>query len=225
MTNMSSPNGPNKNRFVLDPVRVLRQTGGPGGGPRDPLTEAHEQATELLAQTRVEAEEIRETAWREGYRKGSEDAAAEWKSILERVDAERASVVQQLEDMTEKLEKDIMKIALQVAEKIVRHDVDSGGDTVMHILRLALRQVKDRANVRIWVNKFDLERVRSARQEIGSWVDGLHDLEISEEPRVEPGGVIVECSDGVLDARPSTQIKEIQRRVEEAEPDDQSKAA
>ncbi|BCW99517.1 MAG: hypothetical protein KatS3mg024_2344 [Armatimonadota bacterium] len=203
--------------FVFDPASVLRSAISPEEQARGIIAEAQQEADRLVREAQSSTESVRRAAWEEGFAEGFRQAALQWKQALEDAQRERDSVVQQLEELSAGIEQECLKLALQIAEKIVRHEIETHPETVKDILALALRQLKDRANVRILVNRADLELVRAAREDIARWAEGLRNVEIVEEPRVERGGVIVESSDGILDARPSVQMDELKRKLEEAD--------
>ncbi len=203
--------------FVFDPSQVLRAAAPAAKRAASILAEAQSEADSILQQARQEAESIRLAAHRQGREEGLDQALRDWQSTLAAADEQRAEVARQLDDLTGHLETELMRLAVQIAEKIVRHEIETNSETILQIIRLAVRQVRDRANVKIWVNSRDLQKVREARGEISAWAEGLRDVEIGEEPRVEPGGVIIESPDGILDARPSTQLEEIRRRLEGAD--------
>ncbi len=203
--------------FVFDPSQVLRAAAPAAKRAASMLAEAHAEAEAILQRAQQEAESIRLEAHRQGREEGLDQALRDWQGTLAAADEQRAEVARQLDELTGHLETELMRLAVQIAEKIVRHEIESNSETILHIIRLAVRQVRDRANVKIWVNACDLQRVREARAEIAAWAEGLRDVEIGEEPRVEPGGVIIESSDGILDAPPSTQLEEIRRRLEGAD--------
>lgn len=203
--------------FVFDPTSLLRSTISPEEKARGIIEEAQREADRLLREAQNSTESTRRAAWEEGFAEGFRQAAEQWKQILQEAERERDSVLQQLEELSANIEQECLKLALQIAEKIVRHEIETHPETVKDILALALRQLKDRANVRILVNRADLEMVRTAREDIARWAEGLRNVEIVEEPRVERGGVIVESSDGILDARPSVQMDELKRKLEEAD--------
>lgn len=203
--------------FVFDPARILSSAISPEEKARGIVEQARQEAERVVGEARDSAERTRRAAWEEGFAEGFRQAAEQWKQILEEAARERDSVVQQLEELSASIERECLKLALQIAEKIVRHEIETHPDTVKDILALALRQLRDRANVRILVNRADLEAVRAAREDIARWAEGLRNVEIIEEPRVERGGVVVESSDGILDARPSVQLDELRRKMEEAD--------
>lgn len=124
------------------------------------LAEAQSDAESILQQARQEAESIRLEAHRQGREEGLDQALREWQGTMAAADQQRTDVARQLDELTGHLETELMRLAVQIAEKIVRHEIETNSDTILQIIRLAVRQVRDRANVKIWVNSCDLQKVR-----------------------------------------------------------------
>jgi len=209
--------------YVLDPRQLLRKTASVEDRAAAVIREAEEKAAAIraeaareLEQAKAEADRVREEAREEGRRQAHAEAFEEWKTVLQSAVDERDNVLRQLEEMSGQIEAEALGLALKMAEKIVRHEVEANPDTVVDVLRVAMHQLRDRANVKIWVNRKDIERVRDARDEMLQWTDSLRDVEVGEDRRVDRGGVILESSDGIVDARVSTQLKEITTRLKES---------
>lgn len=177
------------------------------------VAQAHLEADRIIKDARRRVAAFLETAYEEGFSLGQNQAVFEWKQTLEDAAAAAELAELQIERITPQLEQEVVQLACSIAEKIVRHEVTQVPDTILEVIHLALRQIKDRSRVIIRVNSRDLDRVRKARAEIASWSEGVKELEFVEEPRVDPGGAIIESTDGVLDARITSQLKEIQTRL------------
>lgn len=209
MSSLSNPD-----TYILDSgaiaARLLR------GSSPDDAPSPEEEAARILSEARAQADALREAAREAGYREGLSSASERFQQALEDLQQQRETLEEEYQRICDALEPEVLKLALEVASKIVTHQVEQAPETALDVLRLCLRQLKDRSGVRLRVNREDLEMVRAAREDIAEWLDGVRDLEIIEDRRVQPGGVIVESSDGVLDARAASQIDEIHRRLAEA---------
>ncbi|MCC6484525.1 MAG: hypothetical protein IT209_06735 [Armatimonadetes bacterium] len=182
----------------------------------DETVSAEEQAQHLLSEARAQAQTLRDEARQQGFREGLSEGAERFRLALEQLNEQRNALEEDYQRICDALEPEVLKLSLEIASKIVTHEVQQAPETVLQVLRLALRQLRDRGHVRLRVNRADIEMVRGAREDIAEWLDGVRDLEIIEDRRVEQGGVIVESADGILDGRQSSQIDEIHKRLEEA---------
>lgn len=84
-------------------------------------------------------------------------------------------------------------------------------EIVVEMVRSAIKRLRDRESLRVSVNPRDVERVKEAREDLISTVDGVRKMEIVEDRRVDAGGCMIESPNGTLDARIKTQIGEISR--------------
>jgi len=114
--------------------------------------------------------------------------------------------VKERERILSRSETEIAGLAIRVAERIISCEVTTNHDVVVNMVKTALERVKDREQVQIRVNPQDYEVVRANREVFAALVEGLRNLEISQDPRVERGGCIIETNLGNVDARISTQL-------------------
>jgi len=112
------------------------------------------------------------------------------------------------------LEREAVDLALQVAEKVVEGAVEVNPDTVLDVVRGALRRLVERQAVTVLVNPDDLERVREAADSIQVSLGGIEKMEIQAERRVGRGGAIVRTLDGEVDARIVSQLERVREIVE-----------
>nr|HNI25959.1 FliH/SctL family protein [Leptospiraceae bacterium] len=81
-----------------------------------------------------------------------------------------------------------------------------------------LKRIKDRDRVDIRVNFSDLEITTAHKDELIKLMESLRKVNIYEDSRIDRGGVIIETDVGAIDARISTQLKEIEEAIRNAEP-------
>lgn len=212
---MSRARGAASDAFVFDPEAVLRQASRGSAG--DNLLEAAKaQAQAVVQAAKAESAAVTLEARSKGLEDGRAAAAAEWKQAIEDMLAEKQRFSDDLESSMLQIETQLVDLAVEIASKIVRSEIERGSEVVMRAVQAALTQIRDRSNLTIHVNASDLEMVRAGRDQISAWVDGLTDLEIVEDRRVEKGGVVIDSGDGTLDARPSSQLSEIRRKLQDS---------
>lgn len=207
---------PKDTAFVFDPRRALGLVTGDPDEMTPAVMTAREKADLIQAEAEQHAETIRTVAYNEGYTAGFARGVAEWKDSVENAILERQRVLDELEKINGDLEKICVDLAIRMSEKIVRKSVQADPDIVLNVLQVALTQIRDRANVQLYINKSDIERIRKAQIEVAEWADTLHNISIVEDRRVDPGGVVIESEDGVLDARITSQLREIHNALDEA---------
>lgn len=199
-----------------------------GGGRRpedaedDPAMLARSiiERAELAARARLEEAErerarILKEAYDKGYEEGRAEAAARVtehaRDLLEYLETLARGVAQATESAVRAAEDTVAQLAIEVAEKILKHEVSLDGSVVLGMVRESVEKAKAGGSIKIRVSAWDLDRVKDFRDEIMRIADDVTSIEIVEDPRVEPGGCIVETDFGSVDARLGTQLREVRR--------------
>jgi flagellar assembly protein FliH len=184
--------------------------------PSDPP--ARDAAARLLALATAEAVQIRERARAEGYADGLSAGHTDGAAEVSRAAAALAEAVREVESLrteaVEAVERDAIELALELAEKIVGGTLKARPDTVIEVVRGALRRISDRRNVMVLVNPADLETVRAAIGELTARGSGVEVCDLQSEERVSIGGAIVRTTEGEVDASVTTQLERAREVVE-----------
>ena len=171
---------------------------------------AKNEAEQILKKAMQEAEAIKEHAKESGledaHRAAEESASEKVKEALEILNQaaiERKKIIKDAES-------EILRLALKVAEQIVKSEVSLHRDVSLNIVSDAISRVSDREQVIIRVNRDDVENIKKYKDRISSVVDGIKSLSIIEDAAVEQGGCVIETNLGYVDARISTKIAAIE---------------
>lgn len=153
----------------------------------------------------------------EGLREGLAESRAEAEGELEGLRSTLEMAVREVwahrEKLVREVEQDVVRLAIEVARKVVGDVVRREEGTVERVVQDALRRVAARDRVTLRVNPEDLEPVRAQRERWLAMVEGVDRFEIVEDRRVPRGGALVTTLDGTVDARWTTQLKEIERAL------------
>lgn len=192
--------------------------GATSAPPAEPQpTDARNRDAELASQA-DSARQV-DSAREHGLAQGIRAAEESYRAKLARLDSLSASLQQERAEFFSRIEPELVRLSIAIAEKIIQRELDTQPDTVLHLLRTALKRIRDREQLRISVNPRDFDQVKQAREDLLSAVDGLRKLEIIEDRRVGPGGSLIESPSGTLDARINTQLDQISQALTEAIPD------
>ncbi|MCL6518671.1 MAG: hypothetical protein K6T99_02455 [Armatimonadetes bacterium] len=191
-------------------------TSSPQDQARVVVESAKEEAAQILENANREAEAIRAAAYNEGYQAGLRELNAEKEALAERAALVEKEAEKQLVEFWAEIEPELLKLAVEIAEKIIRHELAENNKYVLSTVKTALYQLRDRREIKIRVNPNDYELVRSHKDELICSFDGVHELEIIEDRRVDQGGCVIESANGELDARIATQLAEVERALMEA---------
>jgi flagellar assembly protein FliH len=171
---------------------------------------AKNESEQILKKAMQEAEGIKEQAKESGleeaHRLAEESASEKVKDALQTLNdaaVERKKIIKDAEN-------EILRLALKVAEQVIKSEVSLHRDVSLNIVSDAISRVSDREQVIIRVNREDLDNIKKYKDRIGSIVDGIKSLSIVEDSGVEAGGCVIETNLGYVDARISTKIAAIE---------------
>jgi len=160
-----------------------------------------------------------------GLARGMQAAEEAYRAKLARLDALTDSLRQEREAFFDRIEPEVVRLSVSIAEKILGRELELRPEAVVDTVRSAVRRLRDREQLRVSVNPRDFEHVRSARDDLISAVDGVRALEVVEDRRVDPGGCVIESQNGTLDARVKTQLDQLAAALEGAMPTPQEQEA
>jgi len=181
-----------------------------GMGKEELVDFAKGEAEQIVRKAMEEAGNIREHAKESGLdeaRRIAEETASD--KVKEALETLNQAVIER-KKIIKDAENEVLRLALKVAEQIIKSEVSLHRDVSLNIVSDAISRVSDREQVIIKVNREDLENIKKYKDRIGSIVDGIKSLSIVEDSAVEPGGCVIETNLGYVDARISTKIATIE---------------
>lgn len=210
---------PESDVFMLDPARPLIGLRG-GRTGANPLDRALVEAQGVRQRAEEEAERLQREAVERGYRDGLESVAEQRVASMREIKDLKESILAEREAFYAIVEPQVVKLIMEIAEKILRRELETRPESVLDIVKFSLQQLTDKEAITLRVNPADVEMVRAYHQSIRDSAGGLREIEIIEDRRVDRGGCIAESASGSLDARIKSQIAEITRVITEAVGDD-----
>ncbi|MFL5274391.1 MAG: FliH/SctL family protein, partial [Anaeromyxobacteraceae bacterium] len=167
---------------------------------RGRIAAAEQEADEIRAVARAEAEVLR----REARAAGREEGVAEASAALVRAAAERDRLLSSAEG-------DLVELAFAVAERVVGAAAERG--IVVAIARRALEAARDRSHVTLRAHPADLAVLGAAEAELSAQLARAPGVALRGDPAVARGGVIVETEAGSVDATLAAQLGALRRAV------------
>lgn len=178
---------------------------------RTTLEAAQKEADRLVAEAQDRVAQIEQDA----FQKGLLEARAK---INEEVDAAASDLREQfVRTLTEleslypliatRSERDLVKLALEIARKVVHREVTTDPDIVISLARVALERLHPRAVATVLLHPDDFEYVSAHRQSLS----GSNAIEIVADRAVGRGGCIIQSEHGDIDARIEQQFASIER--------------
>jgi flagellar assembly protein FliH len=140
----------------------------------------------------------------DGTRAAEEASAARLEDRLNRMTASIDAIGALRVVVMHQAERDIVRLAIAIAERIVRRQVDLDPSVLAAIARAAATRLGSRVVATIHLNPADHAR-------IGAGVRGA--VELHADPDVPPGGVEVRSAFGTIDAGIEAQVRELSRAL------------
>ena len=176
----------------------------------------------MVKDAEMRVAEIEHEAYQKGYDAGREvgfkKGQAEVRRLIDRLGMIVGQAIDVREDIIAASEKQMVDMILTIARKVIKDEIVERKEIVLNNIREALKRIKDRDRVDIRVNFSDLELTTSHKDELIKMMESLRKVNIYEDARIDRGGCIIETDVGSIDARISTQLKEIEEAIRNAEP-------
>lgn len=181
----------------------------PPDTPEGALDAARREAEALVEGARASVDEAHRAATEEGYAAGYRDgqrsiadAMAAACALVDELEAER-------ERRPEAAAEDVSIVALEVAARLVRAELEVNPERVLDVVKGSIRRASQRDSLLARVHPDDLAIVREAVPDLMSQVGGVDRLDVIEEPRVARGSCVLETPAGDVDATFPTQLERL----------------
>lgn len=177
--------------------------------PDEVLQNAREEAAQIVAQ----AEKDREIIEAAAIEKAQQEAQAAFETeITERIGEIRDNFAQTIreidglrEEISLRVEKDVVELALEIAKKVVGREVKFDHEIALTLIKVSLKKIHSRAVAQVHLNPEDFAYVESHRQKI----DYRGSLEFIEDRSISSGGCLIHTETGDVDATIESQFAEI----------------
>lgn len=180
------------------------------------------EAERMIKEAEMKVNEIEHEAYQKGYDAGREvgfkKGQSEVRRLIDRLGTIVGKAIDIREDIIQASEKQMVEMILIISRKVIKDEIIERKEIVLNNIREALKRIKDRDRVDIRVNFADLEITTAHKDELIKLMESLRKVNIYEDSRIDRGGVIIETDVGAIDARISTQLKEIEEAIRNAEP-------
>jgi len=181
------------------------------------LARAQQQAKELVRQGEARRAAIEKEAYKEGYQRGYAEALSQAKLEAERIRSEAKAVLAEARRLREELvaasEPEVVELAAAVAEQVVHRQLQVEPETVISMVRAALKPLCRREQLVVFVNPRDLELVRSEREALQQELSEQACLYFLADPIIAPGGCRIESEGGQVDATVDGQLHRLRRAL------------
>ena len=174
------------------------------------------QDRNIVTRAQQDAISIREIAKKDGYNDGLKQS----KQDLEDIKNKLAEFLNCKEEVYNKVADCILDISLQIAKKIINKEVDENREYIIPIIKALIDDInKTESKIILKVMPKDVEIVKDKITDVFKSQGFEAKISVIPDNSIEDGGVILETSNGVIDASIDTQIEIMEQvlRKQEAE--------
>jgi len=194
---------------------------------------AEDEAERIKSEAESEAEKIRQqavderdkvfdeariTAVAEGRDEGWKEGRAEAERLIERLHKILDASIEKRQEIIDEAETQLIDLVLLVSRKVVKVISENQKNVVINNIVQALRKLKSRGDVAIRVNLADLDLTTEHIKDFMRMAENVKSITVLEDSSVDKGGAVIETDFGQIDARISSQLREIEEKILELVP-------
>jgi flagellar assembly protein FliH len=192
------------------PSMAKHQTMNPGSQGMSERTGAFVGADDVDAALQAEYERGVADGRRRAEEAMNGHARNEIQAEHQRVEKFFAHAAEQWSGLHAVSEEATVKFAFGIAERIIRKEISVDRNIVVAQIKEGIRRVLGVETVKIRVHPEDLPLVREQKAGIQASGDALREIVVEGDESLEPGDCIIESDMGNIDARITTQLKQIE---------------
>lgn len=188
-----------------------------------------EEIKNILSDAEKQANEIKESAQKngydEGFEKGYHDGLAKAKSEIEQkfstLITNLQSIVQSAIEEKNKIinstEDDIIELSTAIAKKIINNEISTNKESIISLVKEAIKKLEDKEKITIYTHPSDLDLIKSHREEFKELVDTIDSFHILPDELLEPGECRLESKSEIIDTDINYQLGEIKKKLRHKE--------
>ena len=168
------------------------------------------QDRKLISRAQEEASAIREAARQEGYKEGVEKADSDIQELKDKL----SEFYNCKEEVFKEVSECILDIAVEIAQKIIKKEIQTDSAVTLEIIKGALEEINKTENkITLKVLPKDVEIVKDKIPEMISSDFYEASVMVVPDSTIKEGGVIIETSNGIIDAKIETQLEIIKKAL------------
>ncbi len=183
---------------------------------------AQQEHNRTIADAQEEARKIVEEARKRGYEEGREEGIEagkeELRRVIERFHVILSKAIERRNEIIAESEGQVISLVLSIAKKVIKVISENQKNVVINNIVQSLKRLQQKSDVIVRVNLADIEIATRHKADILKTAERVENITIAEDSTVDPGGCIIETDFGEIDARISSQLREIEDRILEITP-------
>lgn len=167
------------------------------------IEEARAEADDLIKDAKKKAEEIHEQAKKDGFHEG-----------LEKFNEHLFQFDDTVKLLRHEMQKAVLPLVLKATKRIIGEAIELDPNLVVDIVMQSVRNVSQMHNIKLYVNRSDMETLEAAKDRIKSVFEHLDTFVIEERADVPKGSCMIETERGILNATLDNQFRALERAFE-----------
>ncbi len=181
------------------------------------LDQARNKADIMMDETNQRISQLEHDAYEKGYNSGKSQGLQEYQQMIaeyHRLSQDRLGQINQLHQrIYEQTEREIVDLAVQIANKLVCRQLELDPETVVDIVRAACLQAKECEVVIIYAAPAQLDSLKNHKEEIEAQLFRAQKIEFVADPTIACGGCRLETEQGYIDATIDSMTEQIRLLV------------
>ena len=166
----------------------------------------------LISRAREEAQAIKESAAKEGYQAGLEQASEDISEVKNAITA----FLSAKQEVFEYIAPDILEISVDIAKKIIKREIQQDPSLILNnILEILKGLSKEETKITLRVNPQQVALLKTEIPELMSTAGLDAKVLVVPDEELMEGGCMVTTTNGVIDATIETQLSVISEALKE----------
>ena len=166
----------------------------------------------LISRAREEAQSIKESAVKEGYEEGMNQAKADIENLRNSLGA----FVSAKQEVFDYIAPDILEISVDIAKKIIKKEIQQDPTIILeNIVDLLKTLSKEETRVTLRVNPEQAVLIKQKIPEVVEMAGSEAKINVISDENISYGGCMVTTTNGIIDATIETQMSIISEALKE----------
>ncbi len=184
-----------------------------GNASDELLKSARFEASKIIADATLKADQIRNEAWQKGFTEGKAEASSQTEKNKNSYNTRLRILISYLKEYRNSLEaefeSDILQLSFCIAEKIVNISLENNDIVFEQLLKQIVRDYTSSERFVVRVHPEEYERFFKEDRDWLSTALNCAPFTVVADASLEKGGLVLETSEGIIDAGLLTQLNSL----------------
>ncbi|MBQ3311347.1 hypothetical protein IJG72_04645 [bacterium] len=164
----------------------------------------------LISRAQEEADTIKETAAKEGYKAGLAQAEEDISELREKI----SDFISAKKEVFEYIAPDILEISVDIARKIIKRELEQNPQIILDSIIDVMSNIsREESKITIKLNPLQVDLVKEELPKYISSMGVEAKINIIADDLIEEGGCILNTNNGIVDASLETQLEIIKEAL------------